>query len=155
MTSLRGQIFAYIETKLGTVKTALGWQSLLINPREAVGEDQMNALAFGHGGDREPEGLTGHVESDMAEFSVGMVVMETGSASVEEMLDAGYVAVCDTLTDPADIQLGGLASDVRRGAVSSPYIGRSKDGARVVGVQVIDFTVAYLSREGDASSVGP
>ena len=155
MTSLRGQIFDAIAAKLEAVRAALDWQTLLRNPREPVGEDQMNALVLAVGGDLPPDGLTGYVEQNAAEFAVGLVVLETDDATAEELLDAGFVAVSDALIDPDDIQLGGLAIDIRRGAMSPPYIGRSLDGARIVGVQEIEFTVAYLSREGDASSVGP
>jgi hypothetical protein len=59
------------------------------------------------------------------------------------------------LLDPADIQLGGLAIGIARGAISDPGIGRSAKGARIIGAQSMDFTVQYLAREGDASTPGP
>jgi hypothetical protein len=155
MASVRMQIFAAIEARLEVVKTALGWATMLRNPRTPVGEDQMNALVFAPGGEPEPASLTGGVETMTAEFSVGLVVMERADATAEALLDAGFVAICDALQDPDDIQLGGLAIGVLRGALSPPYIGTSALGARIVGVQEIEFTVQYMAREGDASTVGP
>lgn len=156
MSSVRKQIFDYVvDTKLAAVAAALGWPSVLRDPRVPVGEDQMNALVFGSGGELEPDSLTGHVETCVAEFSVGLVVIEADGASAEELLDAGFVAVCDALLDPDDIQLGGLAVDVRRGAMSPPFVGKGQSGARIVGVQEIGFFVSYWAREGDASAVGP
>jgi hypothetical protein len=155
MASVRMQIFAAIEAKLRLVQANLGWATVLRSPREPVGEDQMNALVLSPGGDDEPDDLTGHVETNSAGFSVGMVVLETAASSAEDLLDAGFVAVSNALVDPADVQLGGLAIDVRRGAMSPPYIGQSASGARIVGVQEIEFTVRYMSREGDAETPGP
>ena len=155
MASLRAQIFAAVAAKLETVRQTLDWTSLLVNPRDDVGEDQLNAVLLAHGGDREPSALTGHVEMAWLEFSAGMMVMESAAASAEELLDAGFVAICDALLDRMDIQLSGLAVGIERGAVSDPVFGRGPKGARILGGQSIDFIVQYLVREGDASCVGP
>lgn len=155
MASVRAQIFAEVEARLATVRETLEWATLLRNPREPVGEDQMNALVLLHGGEREPGSLTGHVETRALDFSVGLLVIERDGALAEELLDAGFVAVADALLDPSGIQLGGLASSIAMGAVSDPLIGRGAQGARAVGGQSIDFTVEYWGREGDASVPGP
>lgn len=155
MASVRAQILAAVLVKLGQVRVALLWTSVLRNPREPVGEDQLNAIVLMDGGDREPVTLTGGVEQNDLEFSVGLLVQETAIATAEDLLDAGFVAVADALLDPTDIQLGGLAIGIVRGAVSDPVIGRGPQGARVLGGQSIDFTVQYLAREGDASTPGP
>lgn len=157
MSSLRAQILTTVQGKLETVRDALGWSTLLRNPREPIGEDQFNAVVMMDGGDRIPAGLTGNVEQDTLEFSVAWFVMETaeGGPSAEEQLDAGFVAIVDALIDPDDIQLGGLAIGIARGAISDPGIGRARNGARVIGAQSMDFTVQYLAREGDASSPAP
>lgn len=155
MASLRAQIIATVMSKLDQARDDLGWKTLLRNPREPVGEDQFNAILLGEGGDDEPESLTGHVEHSELDFSVGMLVQETATMTAEELLDAGFVAIVDGLINPADIQLGGIAIGIRRGAMSPPYIGRSAQGARIVGAQSIDFTVQYLAREGDASTAAP
>jgi hypothetical protein len=155
MPSVRAQILAVVEALLDDVRTDLDWTSVVRNPRERIGEDQMNALVMMDGGDREPTGLTGHVEENWVEFSVGMVVKETGEGTAEELLDAGLVAVCDTLVDPDNIQLGGLAIGIRREGISEPLYGRADKGARILGGQAIDFAVQYLAREGDASTPGP
>lgn len=155
MASVRAQIFAEVAVRLEAVRAALDWLTLLRNPRDPVGEDQMNALVLLHGGEREPDGLTGHVERRALEFSVGLLTIEREGSVAEDLLDAGFVAVADALIDPSGIQLGGLAVDIRMGALSDPLIGRGAQGARVVGGQSIDFTVEYWAREGDASVVGP
>lgn len=152
MTSLRFQIFDAVEEKLQRVCEELGWQGVIRNPRNEIGEDQMNAILLATGGDAEPGGLTGNVETCVAEISVGLAVIEQRGGRAEELLDQGYVAVFNALTDPSDIQLGGLAVQIRRGAISPPYIGRSVHGARVVGVQEIEFNIEYWTSEGDASS---
>lgn len=155
MASVRRQILLAVEAKLLAARDALGWSMLLVNPRTAVGEDQFNALVLAYGGDTEPTGLTGHVGQSEVEFSVALLVQETGSASAEDLLDQGFVKVSNTLLDPADIQLGQLAIGVRRGAISDPSIGRGQGSARIFGGQVIDFAVQYLEREGDAETPGP
>jgi len=155
MASVRRQLFDAIAAKLEAVRVDLDWKTVLRNPRKAVGEDQMNAIALDEGGEPEPDDLTGNVEINMADFAVGMVVMETGADSAEDLLDRGFVAICDALQDPDDIQLGGLAIGVLRGGMSRPFIGTSVTGARVVGIQTINFTVQYMAREGDASTPGP
>lgn len=155
MASVRRQIFDAVEAKLEAERAALGWKTVLRNPREPVGEDQMNAIVFDEGGEPEPDDLTGSVEIHEADFTVGMVIAESGGEKAEDMLDAGFVAICDALQDPNDIQLGGLAIGVLRGALSKPFVGRSVSGARIVGVQTIGFTVQYMAREGDASTPGP
>lgn len=156
MASVRAQIFAAVKTKLDGVVLALAWNgSVHVNPREPLGDDQLSALVLLHGGDRTPQGLTGHVEQCWAEFSVGLMVREGDGETAEELLDAGFVAVSDALLDPADIQLSGLAVAIERGEVSDPVIGRAKGGARVLGGQSIEFAVQYWEREGDASTPGP
>lgn len=155
MPSVRMQAFLAIEAKLQLVLQALDWKTLVVNPRSDLGEDQLNVLVLMYGGEDPPAGLTGFVEQRVADFSVGMMVVETQSASLEQMLDDGFVAISDALIDPNDIQLGGLVNDVRMGAVSDPVYGRSENGARLIGGQVIDFSIGYLAREGDASTPGP
>lgn len=155
MPSVRAQIFGEVQEKLDDVLSGLGWKSLLRNPRELVGEDQFNAIVMLDGGDRAPIGLTGHVEETWLSFGVVLMVTEQGGDTVEELLDAGFVAVCDALIDPQDIQLSGLAIGIERGEVGDPLIGRSDKGARIVGVQSIEFMVNYMAREGDASTPGP
>jgi len=155
MASVRRQIFDAVAAKLEAVRADLAWRSVVRNPRAPVGEDQMNAIVLDEGGEPEPGDLTGSVEINEADFTVGMVVAESGGASAEDLLDAGFVAICDALQDPNDIQLGGLAIGVLRGGVSRPFVGASVSGARIVGVQTIGFTVQYMAREGDASTPGP
>lgn len=155
MASVRMQIADAVEAKLAAVLAELGWETLIRNPREPVGEDQMNAIVLAIGGDEEPDSLTGHVAVHAMDIEVGLVVRESAIASAETLLDAGFVAVSDALLDPTDIQLGGLAQDIRRGAMSPPFVGRGEDGGRIIGVQSIAFTISYWAREGDASSPGP
>lgn len=155
MASVRRQIFDAVEAKLEAVRADLGWKTVLRNPSEPVGEDQMDAIVFDEGGEPEPGDLTGSVETNESDFTVGMVVAESSTAKAYVLLDDGFVAICDALQDPNDIQLGGLAIGVLRGALSKPYVGRSVSGARIVGVQTIGFTVQYMTREGDASTPGP
>lgn len=155
MASVRMQAFMAIEAKLELVRQALDWRTLIVNPREPVGEDQLDAILLAHGGDMIPEGLTGHVELLEAEFSVGMVVCERAGMTPEELLDAGFVAISDALTDPTDMQLSGLVVTVRRGAISPPYIGTAQSGARLLGAQEIEFSFQYMAREGDASTPAP
>jgi len=156
MASVRRQIFDAVEAKLEAVRADLGWKTVLRNPREKVGEDQMNAIVLSEGGEHEPDDLTGSIEIHDSAFSVGMVILESGGDKAEDILDAGFVAICDALQDPNDIQLGGLAIGVLRGGLSQPFVGRSvENGARVVGIQTIGFTVQYMAREGDASTPGP
>lgn len=155
MPSVRKQIFDAVEAKLDLVLTDLGWATRLTNPREPFGEDQMNAIALMHGGDREPEGLTGNVEQRWLELSVGWVVIEATEGEAEDLLDAGLVAISDALLDPTDVQLSGLAVAIRLEGISDPMIGRSQSGSRIIAGQSMDFRVQYLAREGDASSPGP
>lgn len=155
MASLRMQIFDAVEAKLELARVALAWTTVLRNPREPIGQDQMNGIVLGEGGDFEPDSLTGHVETCTLEFSVGLVVAEAGGDSAEELLDLGFVEVVDRLIDPDDIQLGGLAVQVRRGAVSPVFAGRGQEGSRIVGVQEIGFFVDYWAVEGNASVAGP
>lgn len=155
MASVRFQGFAAIEAKLASVRDALGWLSVLRDPRGPVGEDQMNALVLGTGGEPEPDALTGYVATHWADFAVGLVVIERDSTSAEELLDAGFVAVCDALLDPADIQLGGLVVQVKRLGMSPPFVGKGESGSKMIGVQSIDFGFEYWAREGDASTPGP
>lgn len=155
MPSLRAQILAAAEAKLETVRAQLDWTSLLRNPREPVGQDQFDALVMFDGGDRAPSGLTGHVEERWVEFSVGLMVLHTNENTAEDRLDAALTAVADTLIDPADIQLGGLAIDIQLGAISDPVFGRSEEGARAIGGQSLEFMVRYLATEGNFSQVAP
>ena len=155
MASVRSQIFSRVQTKLAAANAALGWTGVLRNPREPLGEDQFNAIVLMDGGDREPLGLTGRVEQDTLEFSVAWFVIERDGDTAEDLLDTGFVAIADALLDPADIQLGGLAMGIARGAISDPGIGRATNGARIIGAQSMDFTVQYLARDGDAATPGP
>lgn len=155
MASLRAQIFAAVRAKLETVRVALGFASLLENPRTAIGTDQLDALLLLHGGDREPDWLTGATEEHWLEFGVGWMVRETVAGGAEAQLDAAFVAVSDALTDPADVQLGGLVVEIQRGALSEPQVGRAADGAHILAGQFCDFAVRYMAREGDASTAGP
>lgn len=160
MASVRYQIGDAIEAKLAAVLIDLSWKTVIRDPREAVDEDQMNAIVMATGGEPEPDSLTGHVGTYEAEFEIGLVVLETSDATAEELLDQGFVAVCDTLLDPDDIQLGGLAISIQRGGMSPPIIGRGRNdegstAARIVGVQDISFSVSYWAREGDAAAPGP
>lgn len=155
MASVRAQIFAAVEAKLQQVAVDLDWSGVIRNPREPLGEDDLNCIVMMDGGDRAPEGLTGFVEDRACEFSVGLMVRETDEATLEQLLDAGFVAVTDSLMDPTDIQLGGLIVGLSQGEVSDPVYGRPKDSARIVGGQTMDFTARYMGREGDASAVGP
>lgn len=156
MASVRYQIFDAIEAKLEAARLALGWESVLRDPGETVGEDQMNAIILGTGGEPEPGSLTGHVGTHEAEFSIGFVVLEAGGATAAELLDAGFVAVCDALLDPTDMQLGGLAVGIRRGGMTPPFVGPGAgQTARIVGVQEVSFSAEYWAREGDASTPGP
>lgn len=155
MSSVRAQILAAVKTKLDQVKTDLSWATVVHNPREAIGEDQLNAIVLMDGGDREPSGLTGHVERRAVEFSVGWMAKESATKTAEELLDAALVAISDALLDPADIQLGGLAIAIMQLGISEPMIGRGPNGARILAGQSTDFVVEYLAREGDASTPGP
>lgn len=155
MASLRAQILAAVKAKLDAVKADLEFTSVLVNPRTPIGTDQLDALLLLHGGDREPDWLTGSVEEVWLEFGVGWMVRETADGSAEAQLDAAFVAVSDALTDPDDVQLSGLVVEIRRGALSEPQIGRAMDGADVLAGQFCDFAARYMAREGDASTPGP
>jgi hypothetical protein len=155
VASVRAQIFAAVEAKLADVLATLAWTTLLVNPRDPVGEDQLDAIVLMHGGEPEPDGLTGRVDRRTLEFSVAWLVRERGGSTAEELLDAGFVAISDALLDPADIQLSNLAVAIAQGGVSDPAIGRAEKGARILGGQTMDFTVEYYAREGDASTAGP
>lgn len=160
MASVRAQIFAKVEEKLTAVLDDLEWTTFKRNPRDPLGVDEMNGIVMMDGGDREPDGLTGGVGDCMLEFSVGMIVIERAGGSedaptAEGMLDDGFVKISNKLLDPNDIQLGGLAVGISRGALSDPVYGRPEKGAQWFGGQVIDFTVQYFEREGDAEAVGP
>jgi hypothetical protein len=156
MASVRFQAFAAIEAKLELVLKALDWKTLVRDPRDPIGEDQMNALVLGTGGDDEPDSLTGHVSTHRADFAVGMIVIERdGGPPAEELLDTAFVAVSNALLDPNDIQLGGLVVDVRRGGMTPAMVGASPGGARMIGVQSIDFSFDYWARESDAETPGP
>lgn len=159
MASVRAQIFTAVAARLEEVKDDLGWKTFLHNPREPLGTDQTDAIAMMDGGDVEPDALTGGVSDNELTFAVAWVVEEPANPgpdeTAEEKLDAAYVAISDKLLNPADIQLGGLAVGIWRGAVDDPQIGRPERGARYLGAQAMDFRVRYFEREGDASSVGP
>lgn len=159
MASVRAQNLAAVFAKLEAVRLAINWTSCLRNPRDTIGVDQMNAIVMMDGGDREPASLTGHVSDNELEFSVGFIVAEKARASAgetaEELLDIGFVAVSNALLDPNDIQLGGLAVGIFRGAISDPIYGRPDKGAQWFGGQWVDFRIQYFEREGDAEQVGP
>lgn len=159
MASVRAQIFAAVDALLQDVLAELGWKTFLHNPREPLGTDQMDAIAMMDGGDREPDALTGGISDNELTFSVAWVVEEPANPgageTAEEKLDAGYVAISDKLLDPTNIQLGGLAVGIFRGAIDDPQIGRPERSGRYMGAQAMDFRVRYFEREGDASSVGP
>ncbi len=156
MPSVRMQIADKVEEKLTAVLASLGWKTLERNPQDPFGEDQMNAIGFVFGGEPEPDNLTGQTEVFEMELEIGLVVKQTAAAKAEDLLDAGYVAVCNALLDPDDIQLDGLAQDIRRGALGPPLIGRSAgEGARIIGVQSIGFFIRYWTREGDVTAKGP
>lgn len=156
MSSVYAQILAKVEEKLDAVRQALDWLTLVRNPREPVGEDQLNAIVLMFGAEPDPRGLTGRVDERELEFAVGFLVEERKSGpSAEDLLDAARVAVSDALLDPNDIQLGGIASGVFQGGVSEPVFGRAPDGARYRGGLSMEFSVKYWAREGDASAPGP
>ena len=160
MASVRFQAFAAIEAKLEAVREALDWLKVIRDPREPIGEDEMNALVLATGGEPDPDSLTGGVEIARAEFSVGLMVIETAAQSAEELLDQGFVAVCNALQDPGDMQLAnadgvGLVNSVLRKGMSAAMIGRSMSGARIIGAQSIDFEFEYMTREGDVETPGP
>lgn len=155
MASVRFQALAAIEAKLEVVRGTLDWLKVIRDPREPIGEDQLNALVLATGGEMEPDSLTGHVAIVRAEFSVGLMVIESASQSAEELLDAGFVAVSNALTDPDDMQLGGLVNSVLRKGMSAAMIGRGLAGARIIGAQSIDFEFEYMTREGNAEVPGP
>lgn len=155
MASLERQILDVVEARLEAVRVTLGWATVLVDPAETVGQDQMNALVLGAGAIMAPDSLTGHVETNEMEFSVGLVVRQSAGHPARDLLDEGFVAVCDALIDPDDLQLGGLAVDIRRGSASPVFIGRGETGSTIVGVRELGFFVTYWAREGDASAVGP
>lgn len=155
MASLRAQILEVVREKLEAVRVELDFASLLVNPRSAIGTDQLDAILLLHGGDTARDWLTAGAEERWVEFGVGWMVRETASGTAEAQLDAVYVAVTDALTDPTDVQLGGLAVEIVCSAVSEPQIGRAADGAHILAGQFCDFAVRYFTREGDASTPGP
>ncbi|AKM09875.1 hypothetical protein [Croceicoccus naphthovorans] len=155
MASVRMQIYAAVKAKLDAVRSALAFNGVIVNPREPIGVDQMDALILMHGGDRDPNWLTGGIEDRWLEIGVGWMLRETTEGSAEEQLDAALVAVCDALTDPDDVQLGGLAVEVMLTGIEEPQIGRAADGAHVLAGQFCEFAVRYMTREGDASTPAP
>lgn len=155
MASVRLQIFDAIEAKLELVRAQLDWTSVQRDPREPIGDDQMNALVLATGGEADPDTLTSGCEICSTDLAVGLMVIEPPGARAEDLLDQGFVAVCNALLDPADIQLGGIAIGILRGGMSAPFVGRGEEGARYIGVQSIDFTVQYMTREGNAELPGP
>lgn len=156
MPSVRAQLATKVMERLEAVRVDLDWQSLIRNPRDPIGEDQMNAIIMMDGGESDPVGYTGHVEENRFEFSVGLMVIEPkdGSATFEPLLDEGFVAVCDALLDPTQIQFDGLAVGIDRGSVGEPGYGRAQGSgsARIMAGQVIDFVIRYWNVEGDVSS---
>ena len=159
MASVRMQNLLAVKAKLDAVLAELGWTTCIRNPRDTIGVDQMNAIVMMDGGDREPDSLTGHVSDNELEFTTGMLVAEKARAgegeTAEELLDKGFVAISNALLDPNDIQLGGLAIGIFRGAISDPIYGRPEKGAQWFGGQWIDWRIRYLELEGDAEQVGP
>ncbi|UZW55554.1 hypothetical protein NUH86_01745 [Sphingobium sp. JS3065] len=157
MSSVREQIFQAVFAKIVAVRDALEWATAVRNPSEPLGDDQLNALFMQDGGLLDPRGLSGGVQEDEVEFSIGLLVREKESAGLgkEALVDAGFVAVMNALLDPSDIQLGGLVEMIEARGGSDPVYGRAKEGARVIGGLVMDFSARFLTREGDASQVGP
>lgn len=155
MASVREQILQAVFAKLEEVRDDLNWQRAVRNPRDALPEGDLNAVVQMDGGLRDPRGLTGHVEENGLEFSVGLLVKESSAETAEALLDAGYVAVKDKLLDPDDIQLGGIASGIEALGGSDPIFGRPQGGARILGGMTLDFMVRFYEREGDASTPAP
>lgn len=154
MASLREQIIGKVIDRIEDVMAALNWTTFVRNPRNALGEDEMNAIVLMDGEDFEPSGLTGHVEERRIGFTVVLWVIEPkdGSARFETLLDVGLVAVCDALLDPANIQFDGLAVGIDQGAIGEPGYGRSQGSARIMAALPLDFSIRYWAREGDASA---
>ncbi|MEV5021417.1 hypothetical protein MRBLMA1_001239 [Sphingobium sp. LMA1-1-1.1] len=157
MSSVREQVLQAVLAKVEGVKAALSWVTAVRNPRDPLGDDQLNALVLFDGGLLDPRGLSGGVQEDEVEFSVGLIVREKESEGLtaEALIDAGFVAIMDALLDPDDIQLGGLVECIDPRGGSDPVYGRAEKGARVVGGLVMDFSARFMTREGDASQVGP
>lgn len=156
MSSVREQILGgKVMTKLEAVRTDLGWGKVIRNPRDEMGEEDLPAIVLMDGGERQPDGMTGHVDDRWLEFTVGLFVLEQGGKTLEQLLDEGLVAVTDALIDPQDIQLGGLAVGIEQGETSDPVLGRLPGGARYLGAISMDFSVRYMAREGDASTPAP
>lgn len=155
MASVAEQIRLAVMDKLEQCLAALDWRTLQRNPRDTFDEKQLNAIVLFDGDEMAPDSLTGSVEDSALEFIVGLLVMENGEDTIEQLLDAGWVSVCDTLVDPADIQLGGLAIDIKKLGKSAPLYGRAAQSARIGAEQFMEFRVQYHAREGDASTVGP
>ncbi len=155
MASLGEQIRLDVMELLEQCRVALDWRTLERNPREPVGEDQLNAILFMDGDEMEPDSLTGGVETCMLDFIVGVLVLETeSSGTMEEQLDAAWVRICDTLVNPANIQLGGLAVDIEKMGKTRPNYGRAAQSGRLGAEQFMEFRVQYWGREGDASVTG-
>lgn len=161
MASLREQIFAAVEARLTALAAdeAVGLQTFIRNPKDVIGVDQMDAMEMIDGGSPEPGSLTGGVATNELTFTTGIFAVERGGAedadTAKDKLDRYFVAVSDALLDPDNIQIGGLAVGIFRGAISDPVYGRPKQGAQWMGAQWIDWRVQFWEREGDASSVGP
>lgn len=156
MASVRLQAFDAVEAKLEIVVQALGWRTLVVNPRDELSEDELNAIVFLYGGEPDPASLSGNAEVRFADFAVGVLVIEEdGATPVERVMDAAMVAVADALLDANDRQLGGLVDAVMQGAISEPVLGRGMNSGRIGGEQFMEFRIEYLGVEGDASTVGP
>jgi len=157
MSSVREQVLQAVFAKIEAVRVALEWTTAVRNPSDPLGDDQLNALVMFDGGLLDPRGLSGGVQEDEVEFSIGLIIREKESEGVakEALIDAGFVAVMDALLDRNDIQLGGLVEMIEARGGSDPVYGRAEKGARVVGGMVMDFSARFLAREGDASQVGP
>ncbi|RDV06425.1 hypothetical protein DXH95_03085 [Sphingorhabdus pulchriflava] len=155
MASVAEQIRLAVMEKLDLCLAELDWTTLQRNPRETFDEAQLNAILMLDGDEMEPDSLTGSVEDSSLEFIVGLLVMEADGQTIEQLLDAGWVSVCDTLVDPTDIQLGGLAIDIQKLGKTAPLYGRAVQSARIGAEQYMEFRVRYHAREGAASTVGP
>lgn len=155
MASVAEQIRLTVMQKLEECRIELDWRTLERNPRDTFDERQLNAILMLDGDELEPDSLTGLVEASALEFIVGLLVMEDGESTIEQLLDAGWVSVCDRLVNPDDIQLGGLAVDIQKLGKSAPLYGRAVQSARIGAEQFMEFRVQYHAREGDASTVGP
>jgi hypothetical protein len=155
MASVRRQIFDAIAAKLEAVRDRSRLAIVLRNPRKPVGEDQMNAIVLGEGGEPEPDDLTGHVEINVADFEVGMVVMETGAPRPRTCSTPASSRSATRCRIPAISSSAGWRSACCAAGWRDRISARRSAARAIVGVQTINFSVQYMAREGDASTPGP